>query len=236
MKSATVLLFLLISIMVAAQSDTLNRVDSLGKRYGYWKVTAAMKKLGPPWKYDDILEEGNYVDSKKTGVWIEYWPTGKVKSSMVFANNRPNGTATLYFENGNVRETGTWRGTRWIGEYKLYYEDTTLRYHFNFDNLGQKSGMQYYYYPNGKLAMSVSSKDGKEDGWCREYDDDGTLVKEIYYSPYPDSCKTITHPSKKPQRAIHDHDYDYDPTGPQGKEEEDDYTQEEMRLPEQENY
>jgi len=215
----TIFLFFVSHLLVATETDTINRVDSLGKRQGYWKITAAMKNQQAYYPSPDaLIEEGGYLNSMKTGTWIQYWPSGNMKSRMQYANNRPNGATTFYFENGHVNETGTWRGTRWIGEYRSYHTNDTLKWLFNYNPMGMRSGMQYYYWPNGKLQMSVNYVNGKEDGWRREYNDGGTLVREMYFSIYPDSCKTINYPSNKPP-YIDDYG-DGDPTGPGGKEEE----------------
>lgn len=169
-------------LLQAVGDDTLNRVDSLGKRQGYWKITASMKKLGAPWLPDQIIEEGSYKDSRKNGNWIEYWQNHNKKSVMYFVNNRPNGRATLFFENGHVKETGTWRGTRWIGEYKMYYENDTIWYHFMYDSLGKKHGVQKSFRLNGKLDCEKYFNHGKEEGWSRCYYDDGSLMSETFYS------------------------------------------------------
>lgn len=162
--------------------DSINRVDSNGKRQGYWVITASTMKLGAPWLPNQKIEEGTYQDSKKNGIWIAYWQNGNKKSEMYFVNNRPNGRATLYFENGHVTETGTWKGTRWIGEYKLYYENDTLRYLFMFDSLGYKHGLQKFWRMNGKLECERNFKHGTEDGWSRCYYDDGSIMSETFYT------------------------------------------------------
>lgn len=221
MKYPILLFQLCFTVFLNAQqavvNDSLNQTDSVGKRTGYWKITAAMLKRTDFPSPESIVEEGPYLNGQKNGWWTQYYQNGKVRSRMTFVSNRPNGTATLYFENGNVQETGTWKGTRWVGEYKLFYENDTLRHHFNYNNLGQKHGMQYLYHPNGKLAKTENFKDGKEDGWKREYDSDGTLLLEQFFSPIADSCKTYRYQPKNPRKVG---DYgDGDPTGPRGTEE-----------------
>lgn len=179
-----------------------NQIDASGKRQGHWKVNAASKKLGSPWTPEQIVEEGNYTNSMKTGIWIEYYVNGNKKSELTYVNNRPNGPAKMYYENGNLSEEGTWVGTRWTGPYKLYYEDGQVRQSFAYNNLGQRDGPQTYYHPNGKVAIEVNMKAGKEEGVKKEYNTNGELTTETYFNGGNiDAAKTKTYEPKKPESA-----------------------------------
>lgn len=197
------LLILCVSASLAiAQDAGQNKVDETGKRQGYWKINAASKKLGAPWTPLQIVEEGNYTNSMKTGLWIEYYQNGNKKSELTYVNNRPNGPAKMYFENGNLSEEGTWVGTRWTGPYKLYYEDGHVRQQFVYNNLGQRDGAQMYYHPNGQIAIEVTMKAGKEEGVKKEYNTNGELTSETYFNGGNiDPAKTKTYEPKKPESA-----------------------------------
>jgi antitoxin component YwqK of YwqJK toxin-antitoxin module len=182
----------------AAASDTLNQTDGAGKRQGWWIITGAFKK-DPKYAPSAKVEEGRYKDSQKTGVWIEYYPNGAKKSELTFVNNRPNGHAVMYHENGKKSEEGTWVGTRWVGDYTLYYEDGVPRQQFNYNQLGKRDGKQVYYHPNGKVAIEVNVKEGKEEGWKKEYNENGELIQETYFAGGNiDPAKTKTYEPKKP--------------------------------------
>ena len=172
-----------------------------------------MKKLDTTWSPEQIVEEGTYLRSMKTGIWIEFYANGNLRSKMEYKNNRPNGACTLYYENGHIRECGNWIGTRWTGDYRVYYPNDSLRFLFHYNQLGQRDGIQFYYYPTGKLWFSSNLKANKEDGWTREYDETGKVLTERYYSIYPDSCKFIDHrnpdrlncPADQPEGILMDH-------------------------------
>lgn len=186
----------------APADGTKNKIDDAGKRQGPWEITAAMKKLPSPWTPDQKVEEGNYTNSMKTGIWIEYYQNGNKKSELTYVNNRPNGPAKMYYENGKLSEEGTWVGTRWTGPYKLYYEDGQVRQQFNYNNLGQRDGAQTYYHPNGKVAIEVNMKGGKEEGVKKEYNTNGELTSETYFNGGAiDPAKTKTYEPKKPESA-----------------------------------
>lgn len=211
MKKSTLLLLLLLTgslTALAMPADTVKNVtDAAGKRQGYWVITGQMRpdKLKAGYTATSKIEEGTYKDSQKTGIWIEYFPNGNKKSELTFVNNRPNGPAIMYNDNGKKAEEGTWVGTRWIGPYKLYYEDGTPRQEFNYSQVGQREGKQIYKHPNGKVAIEVEMKGGKETGWKKEYDENGNLIRETFFNDGTiDPAKTKTYdtpvaPAKAPE-------------------------------------
>lgn len=185
---------------VLAQTSDINRIDVNGKRQGYWEINALMKKLGSPWTPTQIVEKGNYTSSMKTGIWTEFFQNGKTKSELTFVNNRPNGPAKTYFENGNLEAEGNWVGTRWTGDYTLYYDNGNVRQKFNYNAMGVRDGPQTYYHPNGKVAIEINMKNGKEDGVGKEYNTNGELVKETFSTNgVMDNSKTVIHEPKKPE-------------------------------------
>jgi antitoxin component YwqK of YwqJK toxin-antitoxin module len=210
MKKFTLLLFFVMSAGLAfAVPDTTankNVVDAAGKRQGYWEITGSMKK-DSRYAPNAIVEKGQYKDSQKIGIWTEFYPNGNKKSDLTYVNNRPNGPAVMYNENGTKSEEGTWVGTRWVGDYHLYYEDGTERQAFNYNQVGQREGKQVYKHPNGKVAIEVEMKAGKEEGWKKEYDENGNLVRETYFAGGTiDPAKTKTYSTPPPQKAPEEKD------------------------------
>ncbi len=197
------LLVLMISVTtVLAQAPNtqseFNKLDVNGKRSGYWKISALLKKLGPPWAPAEIVEEGNYAASMKTGMWIEYYQGGAKKSELTFVNNRPNGPAKTYFENGKLEAEGNWVGSRWTGPYTLYYDNGNVRQKFNYNAMGVRDGAQTYYHPNGVKAIEINMVAGKENGVGKEYNTNGELVKETYsVNGVMDASKTVVYEPKK---------------------------------------
>lgn len=174
------LLFISGSTLKAVQSDTICKIDEGGKRQGWWVLYGRDKK-DPAYDLTAKWQEGKYKDSQKIGSWVEYFPTGSKKSELIFVNNRPNGHAIIYNENGKKSEEGTWVGSKWVGSYTLYYDNGTPRESFNYSQLGQREGVQTYTHPNGKVAITVEMKCGKEQGWKKEYDENGNLIRETYF-------------------------------------------------------
>jgi antitoxin component YwqK of YwqJK toxin-antitoxin module len=195
MKKFTLLFCLILTSVftVFGQEVGKNAVTPEGKRTGYWTIIGSMQK-DPKFAASDKVEEGNYQEGQKTGVWKAYYPGNIIKSEYTYVNNRPNGHAIIYNENGKKSEEGTWIGVRWTGDYHLYYEDGTERQAFNYNQVGQRDGKQVYKNPNGTLAIEVTVKAGKEEGWKKEYDGEGHLLRETFFNGgVIDNSKTIEH-------------------------------------------
>ena len=179
-------------------NDTINKTDVEGKRQGFWIIRNSMKKL-PNYRDDQKVEEGKYVDSKKTGKWKEYYPNDKPKNVITFENNRPNGYAIMYHENGKISEEGMWKNNRWVGEYKLYYENGQVQQSFKFNATGKREGDQVYFYPDGKVMITGNWQDGKENGTVTEYYANGDVKAEkVFNGGSIDIAATKTYEPKQP--------------------------------------
>lgn len=68
----------------------LNAIDANGKRQGKWIIYGKMSgnaAYGPT----DKVEEGNYVDDKKEGVWKEYNPDETLKREVYYKDGKEVG-------------------------------------------------------------------------------------------------------------------------------------------------
>ena len=152
-------------------SQDINKKDANGLKQGKWVFY-----------YDDaktqIKKEGEYKDNKKTGIWKEYYASGKIKSEITFVKNKANGYAKFYYENGNVSEEGIWKGNKWVGEYKYYHKNGNPSYVWHYSENGKRTGEQKYYHENGKIMIEGNWQDGKEQGTIKEYDETGKLISE----------------------------------------------------------
>ncbi|MBN8696600.1 MAG: toxin-antitoxin system YwqK family antitoxin [Bacteroidetes bacterium] len=200
-----ILIFLFVTCEIAiAQSfsmsgkDTINFTDAAGKRQGKWRILNSMLHK-PGYKDDQVVEEGKYIDSKKTGAWKEYYPNANVKSVITYENNRPNGYAKMYHDNGKIKEEGLWKNNRWVGDYKLYYENGQVQQEFKFNASGKREGAQKYYYENGQVMIEGNWAEGKEAGVVKEYYENGDIRSEKSFNGGNiDVAKTKTYEPKKP--------------------------------------
>ena len=210
-KTTTLTLKLFLAICIAAFSfnissatsllggggqDQPNTVDANGLRQKHWVILNSEKHL-TGYQENDVVEEGDYKDNMKEGVWIQYYPGKVLKSKITWKDNRPEGYAITYFENGKVNEEGTWINNRWTGAYKLYYENGNVQHQFTYNDNGKRDGNQKYFYPNGQLMIDGSWNGGKQTGTTTEYYDDGSVkAKEVFNDGNLDPSQTQTFEQK----------------------------------------
>lgn len=173
----TMLLFpLLIKAQTAAMvyaGDTINKTDVSKLKQGMWITFDASGA--------NVVEKGVYINNKKEGVWVRFYPNGQMKHEITFKNGVANGPAKFYFENGKLWESGQWAINHWVGPYEFYHANGQKAYVWNYNNLGKRTGIQKYYHENGKLKYEGNWINGKTVGSLKVYDENGALVAERIY-------------------------------------------------------
>jgi len=154
-----------------------NFTDSTGKRQGYWRITGALS-IEEGYKKATIVEEGEYIDNKRHGLWVKYYPTGSIASEITYELNKPKGYYATYYPNGEMEETGFWKENKNVGSFERFYENGQTAQEFYFTKEGKRNGVQNYYYKNGQLKMSVEVENGVAHGMMTTYYRDGSKKLE----------------------------------------------------------
>lgn len=81
---------------ILENGDTINRMDYLNRKFGQW-IEITKGKYGE----HDIIENGNYMDNIKTGIWKTFTIDGRILSQEFFHKGRKSGEAK-YFDEGNL--------------------------------------------------------------------------------------------------------------------------------------
>lgn len=200
-------LFILTSLCAtSAQSfeivggDTINVRDGDNNKQGWWKIH---NKDGKHKGYDagQLVEEGEYLNNRKTGIWTKYFPNGNRKHELTFANNIANGYAKIYYRSGKLQEEGIWKMNRWSGQYKYYYGNGNLKYDWSYNSTGKREGEQKYFHENGMLQFLGDWKHGKETGELVEYYEDGSIKARRFF----ESGEVIP---EKTQELVHGKEFD----------------------------
>lgn len=195
MKYLSLLLFLFISSALFAQNQT----NEAGRRVGKWIVTGQDSKK-PGYAVDAKVEEGEYENGRKVGVWKVYYPSGDLKSEITYENGRPKGPYTTYYKNGQIEEQGNWSLTKNYGSFKRYYENGQVAQDFTFDDSGKRNGSQKYYHENGQLMIEGNWNGGKEAGEVKEYYEDGSLKSvRVFNDGQMDASKSTFKEASKPE-------------------------------------
>jgi antitoxin component YwqK of YwqJK toxin-antitoxin module len=159
-------------------SDTLNqKVD--GKKHGYWIIFAHMRNM-PDYAPDDVIEEGRYKMNRKDGKWKKYFPTGNLKSEIVYKNGKAVGDFITYYNNDDntVEEQGNWMGKAYTDKFVRYHENGVVAQEKTFNENGKAEGPQKYFYENGQVELEFNASNGKNVGTATRYWPNGD-VKEI---------------------------------------------------------
>ena len=161
--------------------DTINYTDAGGKKQRKW-ILFGKHKPNTCYQLTQKVEEGNYAENRKIGIWMEYFCNGQAKNKITFVNGRPDGYAIVYFENGKIQEEGQWKNNRWVGAMKQYYDNGQVQHDFKFNEGGKRDGVQTYKYDNGQTAVQGNFANGKESGTIKEYHETGELKSEKTYN------------------------------------------------------
>lgn len=162
--------------------DKINWKDDHGRKQGHWIVFGKDKpEQGyPP---EGKIEEGDYIDDRKTGIWIKYHNDGatpRLKGEYEFG--RPKGAFTKYFPNGNVQEEGIFERGKYLGALRKYYENGQLMYEANFDEEGYEGGKVVYYHSNGKVEYEYFAEKGEPKGKATRYWSNGDVKEEVTFN------------------------------------------------------
>lgn len=180
--------FILLANFGHAQSDTLNQKDDQGKKQGYWIITGKMR---PDKGFCDTckIEEGNYLDNRKNGLWIKYFNDGITERfRATYRNGRPAGPYVKYWLDGRLKEEGDFSKGRQKGVLKKYSEYGTLTLSKNYNDAGREDGWAHYYFVNCDSAdktvreqLVYFKRDGVTQNKSYRYYYSGCIQQINYY-------------------------------------------------------
>jgi len=234
MKQLLTLLFVCLFMHSFAQ-DTLNQTDDNGKKQGHWIYYGKDRpESGVP--LEGKVEEGNYIDDRKEGIWIKYnldGVTPKLKGE--YKNNRPTGSYSTGGYPTRKKYKNAEKGTFVNNQYR----DSLIRFHSNgqveyrgfYNQEGKEEGLVHYYYPNGQLEFRYNAINGIPTGTAiryyengdqkeiMEYDDEGKVKKSTFFemthppvSKIGSTIKTNTPPLIDPKHVV-TNGIDFKPNG-----------------------
>ena len=181
--------FLLILFIGSYSLFAQNKKDSNGLKQGRWIYLGADKKASG-YGAKVKVEEGNYINGRKTGEWIKYHPDGKtIKLKGQYKNNRPEGAYSRYYSNGVLREKGV---------VKHYYANGQVQLEYTKID-GKLSGKIKTYYKNGNVKSIQLVQGGKPGKMTKNNDPNKHNIEKVYQDEYPPK---ITNPKTKGVRFI----------------------------------
>lgn len=164
------------------QKDKINQRSVDGKKQGRWIIYGEDRPSeGFPAK--GKIEEGNYKDDRREGVWIMYHNDGVTpKLRGEYSNNRPNGKYVKYHMNGKIKEIGHFNSGEHTDSLKRYHSNGVLSYEANYNKQGKEQGKVKFYYPNGQVEFEYASDNGTVVGKATRYYENGDVKEIIVYN------------------------------------------------------
>ena len=105
-----------------------------------------------------IQSDGNYIDGKKDGKWINWNQKGQI-------------TSEKHMKNGNIiSET----------RYEYHYSNGSKKSVKNFNNNGKRHGKYTSWFKSGQTQLDTNYKDGNEDGKYTLSFEDGRVIERFY--------------------------------------------------------
>ncbi len=184
------------------QDDSkLNKTDSEGKKQGKW-VYYGKDRPEEGYPANGKIEEGNYKDDRREGVWIKYHTDGitpRLKGDYV--NNRPQGSYVKYHPNGKIKEQGKFERNQYRDSLVRYNENGKVEYQADYNTEGKEQGNVKYYYDNGQVEFEYTAQNGSPVGKAVRYYENGDVKEIIQYasdgSVAKSESKEMVHPSVK---------------------------------------
>jgi len=181
--------------------DTLNYYDQYGIKHGHW-INYGKDVRNSAYPDSTKVEEGNYINGAKEGIWIKYYIDGKsIKLIGEFKKNRPSGNYSKYYENGSIKETGKFNSKTYFDSLIQFYENGQKKYCAFYDSLGKEKGVVQYFYSNGQLKLSYNALNGTPKGTSTRFYENGDLMETIEYDTNGLELKSNQYEMKNPPIA-----------------------------------
>lgn len=152
-------------LTINAQNDTINQVDSQGRKQGYWQ-----KKFPG----GVLMYEGNFKDGKPVGEMRRYYETGNLKVIMYYKEGSDWYKTKFFYNDGEIAGEGSYfqnlKDSLWT--YYSYYSGAVTSSE-NYSK-GSKHGIEKKFYENGQVSEELEWSMNVKHGIWKQYFDDGT--------------------------------------------------------------
>lgn len=170
--------------------DTIITIDKANPKLKHFLVK----------KNDLPLEAGDFLNSKKEGIWKMYYETGAPRSLMEYKNGVVNGVVITfdhsgfimkeehyvdgkldgfcvnYHNGGKIKSYANYTAGMLNGKKVVNYDDGTRQEESNW-SMGKKNGLTKWYYQGGKPLGEYYYTNDVNNGKCTLYDAKGNVIK-----------------------------------------------------------
>jgi antitoxin component YwqK of YwqJK toxin-antitoxin module len=168
-----VLLISFLAMQAQELTDShINKVDSKGRRQGFWKV------------YDgdgNLKFTGEFHDGRPMGEFRYFYPNGRLKAVVINQDSGRIARTTNYYVNGNVMATGKYLDQKKDSTWLYFTEEESAPASEEIYRSGIKDGIWKIFYPDGKTAEEITYLNDKKEGPWVQYFTDGTVKMKTTY-------------------------------------------------------
>jgi len=169
-----ILLLSAISLLISfadlafGQNDTINQVDKLNRKQGYWTKSYPNGKKA---------YEGRFKDDKPIGEFNRYREDGTLKVTLNYNTTGNYSKATFFTSEGKKIAEGYYLGKEKDSLWQYFDSNLNLSYEERYSK-GLKNGRFKQFYNNGKTLETIPYSNGQIDGVMVQFHPNG-LNKSI---------------------------------------------------------
>ncbi len=126
----------------------------------------------------NISSEGFMRENKPDGYWKTYWENGNLKSEGNRNNFLLDSTWIFYNSEGKIILKINYENNLKHGKRIVFLEEETIEENYERD---VKQGNTNHYYPSGQIKKQIFFVDGLEEGYMKEYDENGIIITLYQY-------------------------------------------------------
>ncbi|HEX2936218.1 MAG TPA: toxin-antitoxin system YwqK family antitoxin [Bacteroidales bacterium] len=150
------LLLAIVVIAVSCDSSQKNNPDGTWVKKEYYDNGNILKcemqlkdslRHGVTRNYDrkgKLMSMAHFVNNKKEGVAINYYPSGIINQEMVYKDNKLEGEAKMYYETGKLYMISHYLNNKKQGLEQTFYESGKLKSEQEYYNGGAGIGLKEY--------------------------------------------------------------------------------------------
>lgn len=103
---------------------------------------------------------GQYVNGKKEGTWLYYYPDGAMEDSTVFSRGNPIGTSLSYYNNGYLKDSAIWDEDG-SGTFISWFDNGQPSSAGRYSEGNHMTGVWQFFHNNGQLSSREEYLYGK---------------------------------------------------------------------------
>lgn len=125
------------------------------------------------------IEEGDILSGQRHGMWISYFPDGRIKTITSYQNGIKQGPEIQFENSGYVTSKTPYFNNKIDGEYQFYQRGKVIERKNYAD--GKLNGLVQKFYPKGSIMEESTYVDGIIDGEAKWYNQEGEVTIRYTY-------------------------------------------------------